>query len=158
MEELYRRRGSFIVQSPNGSFTVDPGIATSPQPSNKTSHSRQNSLRVAVQHRRASIISINKDNLLEVGIGQSRSRSGSVRSINKDNLLELGNRKARSRSGSVRSSSLLVIHRFKGRCLNPDCQPPTPMAVVEAGLTENGRRKSFVGSTHGSRRGSFKNR
>ena len=124
MEELYKRRGSFIVQSPNGSFTVDPGIAPSPQPSNKTSHSRQNSLRVAVQHRRASIISINKDNLLEVGIGESRSRSGSVRSVNKYNLLEVG--KARSRSGSIRSSSLLVIHRFKGRCLNPDCQPPTP--------------------------------
>ena len=74
MEELHRRRASIMVQSPNGSFAGDPEFVKSPQPSNKTNHSRQNSLRVAVPHRRASIISANQE-LLEVGREQSRSRS-----------------------------------------------------------------------------------
>jgi len=87
MEELHRRRASIMVQSPNGSFTGDPEFVKSPQPSNKTNHSRQNSLRVAVQHRRASIISTNQQDLLEVGNGQARSRSGSFRSHSNENLL-----------------------------------------------------------------------
>ena len=87
MEELHRRRASIMVQSPNGSFAGDPEFVKSPQPSNKTNHSRQNSLRVAVQHRRASIISTTQQDLLEVGNGQARSRSGSFRSHSNENLL-----------------------------------------------------------------------
>jgi len=84
MEELNRRRASFnmvedTVKSPQGSFQK------SPQPSNKLNNSRQNSLRVAVQHRRASIISINPENLLEVAPGPSRT--GSFRSSSNENLL-----------------------------------------------------------------------
>jgi len=86
MEELNRRRASFIViedtlksPKPNHNFL------NSPQPSIKQNGSRQNSLRVAVQHRRASIVSISPDNLLEVAAGPSRS--GSFRSSSNENLL-----------------------------------------------------------------------
>ena len=90
MEELNRRRASFIVieetlKSPQGSFNTNHDFLKSPQPSIKQNGSRQNSLRVAVQHRRASIISISPDNLLEVAAGPSRS--GSFRSSSNENLL-----------------------------------------------------------------------
>ena len=90
MEELNRRRSSFIVieetlKSPQGSFNTNHDFLKSPQPSIKQNGSRQNSLRVAVQHRRASIISISQDNLLEVAAGPSRS--GSFRSSSNENLL-----------------------------------------------------------------------
>ena len=86
LDELHRRRASIMVQSPDGSFAAEQDFPKSPQPSIKTSHSRQNSLRVAVQHRRTSIISANQE-LLEVGREQSRSRSGSFRAPSSENLL-----------------------------------------------------------------------
>ena len=67
LEELNRRRASFnILQE-----TQD--------------NTRHNSLRVAVKQRRASVISINPDNLLEVAAGPTRT--GSFRSSSNDNLL-----------------------------------------------------------------------
>ena len=87
MEKLNRRRASFIFQSPEGSINAHQDFSKSPQPSNKTNHSRQNSLRVTVQHRRASIIYISPEDMLEVANGQSRSRSGSFRSSSNENLL-----------------------------------------------------------------------
>jgi hypothetical protein len=88
MEELNRRRASFIIiedtlNSPQGSFQANPEYIKSPQPSTKQNGSRTDSLRVAVQHRRASIISISPDNLLEAG----QNRSTSFRSNSNENLL-----------------------------------------------------------------------
>ena len=90
MEELNRRRASFNVskdtlQSPQGSFSANQEYPKSPQPSNKLNNSRQNSLRVAVQQRRASIISISQENIMEVAAGPSRT--GSCRSESNENLL-----------------------------------------------------------------------
>ena len=71
MEELNRRRASFNIlqETPEGSFSANQEFHKSPQPSNKINYSRHNSLRVAVQQRRASIISISTDNILEVAAG-----------------------------------------------------------------------------------------
>ena len=87
MEELNRRRASFKIlqETPEGSFSVQQEFHKSPQPSNKPNDARQNSLRVAVKQRRASIISINTDNLLEVAAGPTRT--GNFKSSSNDNLL-----------------------------------------------------------------------
>ena len=84
MEELNKRRASFLVSPPDD-------IKNSPQPSTKgeSSLSRENSLRVAVQHRRASIISMKPESRegrdrLDVEV---RSRSGSFRTDSKEHLL-----------------------------------------------------------------------
>ena len=84
MEELNKRRASFLVSPPDD-------VQNSPHPSTKeeTSLSRENSLRVAVQHRRASIISMKPDSReskdrLDV---EARSRSGSFRSDSREHLL-----------------------------------------------------------------------
>ena len=75
MEELNRRRASCVIiedtlRSPRESLKPSQH---SPQPSIKQNGSRANSLHVAVQNRRASIISTSQDNLLTVAAGHSRN-------------------------------------------------------------------------------------
>ena len=89
MEELNRRRASCIIiedtlKSPRDSLKPSQH---SPQPSIKQNGSRANSLRVAVQTRRASIISISQDNLLEVAAGHSRNDI--FRDASNENLLTM---------------------------------------------------------------------
>ena len=85
MEELNRRRASCIIvedtlRSPRESLKPSQH---SPQPSIKQNGSRANSLHVAVQNRRASIISTSQDNLLTVAAGHSRND----RDASNENLL-----------------------------------------------------------------------
>ena len=87
MEELNRRRASFNIlqDTSERTFSALQEFHNSPQPSNKLIDTRKNSLRVFVQQRRASIISINTDNLLEMASGPTRT--GNFRSSSNDNLL-----------------------------------------------------------------------
>ena len=87
MEELNRRRASCIIiedtlRSPRESLKPSQH---SPQPSVKQNGSRANSLHVAVQNRRASIISTSQDNLLDVTAGHSRNDI--FRDVSNENLL-----------------------------------------------------------------------
>ena len=69
MEELNRRHSTLGSQSPLKSSPGSPQVAGG-----------ENCLVVAVQQRRASIISISPENLLDPGASSSHSRSASVRS------------------------------------------------------------------------------
>ena len=85
MEELNRRHSTLgspgsPLKSPQGSLVSH----RSPQAQSKAGE--QNSLMVAVQQRRASIISISPDNLLDV---TAHSRSASVRSTHSHKHLQV---------------------------------------------------------------------
>jgi len=84
MEELNRRHSTLGSQSPLKSPQGSQVSHRSPQAGAKA---EQNSLMVAVQQRRASIISISPDNLLDVS---SHSRSASVRSTHSHKHLQPG--------------------------------------------------------------------
>ena len=106
MEELNRRHSVILgsqspLKSPQGSLMSHNNRSSdksdeysrSPAPDTTAGTSRQNSLVVAVQQRRASIISIgqqgghhSQDNLLEVTAGGQHMRSGSIRSSHSNHL------------------------------------------------------------------------
>ena len=90
MEELNRRHST--LGSPQGSQLSH----RSPQGPAKSGE--QNSLVVAVQQRRASIISISPENLLDV---TSHSRSASVRSSHSHKHLQVGGESERSLSSLI---------------------------------------------------------